>query len=53
MGIINEINGDLDAAVEWTSKSYTDYKNKLALRYLNVLKYRIERNRQLQQQLKE
>jgi len=51
MAIINEINGDLDAAVEWASKSYTDYKNKMALRYLNVLKYRIERNIQLEQQI--
>ena len=51
MAIINEINGDLNAAVEWASKSYTDYKNKKALRYLNVLKYRIERNMQLQQQM--
>jgi len=51
MAIINEINGDLNAAVEWTSKSYTDYKNKMALRYLNVLKYRIERKIQLEQQM--
>ncbi|MBE9511816.1 MAG: hypothetical protein IMY71_13155 [Bacteroidetes bacterium] len=51
MAIINEINGDLNAAIEWTSKSYTDYKNKMALRYLNMLKYRIERNKQLQQQM--
>lgn len=51
MAIINEINGDLNAAVDWASKSYTDYKNKMALRYLNVLKYRIERNIQLQQQM--
>jgi len=51
MAIINEINGDLTAAVEWASNSYTDYKNKKALRYINVLKYRIERNKQLQQQM--
>ncbi|MEN8123892.1 MAG: DUF6340 family protein [Bacteroidota bacterium] len=50
MAIINEINGDLDTAVEWASKSYTDYKNKTALRYLKILKYRIEKNNQLQQQ---
>ncbi|MCH8319014.1 MAG: hypothetical protein IIA88_11070 [Bacteroidetes bacterium] len=50
MAIINEINGDLNAAVEWASKSYTDYENKMALQYINVLKYRIERNKQLQQQ---
>ena len=51
MAIINEINGELNAAVEWASKSYTDYKNKKALQYLNVLKYRIERNKQLQKQM--
>ena len=51
MAIINEINGDLDAAVDWASKSYTDYKNKDALRYLNVLKRRIEKNRVLEQQM--
>ena len=53
MGIINEINGDLDAAVEWTSKSYTDYKIKKALQYLNILNYRIEREIQLQEQMSE
>ena len=53
MGIINEIDGDLDAAVEWTSKAYTDYKNKKALQYLNVLNYRIEREIQLQEQMTE
>ncbi len=47
MAIINEINGDLDAAVKWASKSYTDYKNKTALRYLNILKYRIRQENQL------
>ena len=51
MAIINEINGDLDAAVEWASKSYTDYKDKLALRYIKILNNRINRNRQLQNQL--
>lgn len=50
MAIINEINGDLDEAVKWASRSYTDYKDKLGLKYLNQLKYRIKRNRQLEQQ---
>ncbi len=53
MAIINEINGDLDAAVYWASKSYTDYKNKMALRYLKVLKSRIEKNKRLSQQIAE
>jgi hypothetical protein len=51
MGIINEINGDLDAAVDWTSKSYTDHRNKEALDYLNTLKYRIEKNAELRAQM--
>ena len=48
MAIINEINGDLNTAVDWASRSYTDYKDKMALRYLNLLKNRIEKNKQLQ-----
>ncbi len=52
MAIINEINGNLDTAVEWASKSYSDYNNKLALKYLNILKRRINKNKQLEEQLK-
>lgn len=51
MAIIHEINGDLEAAVEWASKAYTDYKDKRALQYLNILKYRINSNRELHQQM--
>ncbi|MDH5413094.1 MAG: DUF6340 family protein [Flavobacteriaceae bacterium] len=47
MAIINEINGDLNKAIEWASISYTDYKNKNALRYINILKRRVKKNRQL------
>lgn len=47
MAIINEINGDLNSAMDWASKSYTDYRNKDALRYLNILKYRIAQNERL------
>ena len=50
MGIINEINGDLEAAKYWVSKSYTDYENKNALRYLKILRYRQEQNNQLEAQ---
>ena len=50
MAIINEINGDLEAAVDWASKSYTDYRNKDALKYLNILKRRIKKNKLLEQQ---
>lgn len=41
MAIISEINGDLDAAIDWASKAYTDYKNKEALDYLKILKRRV------------
>lgn len=50
MAIINEINGDLDAAVDWASKSYSDYGTKDALDYIRILKDRIYRNEQLRQQ---
>ena len=51
MAIINEINGDLTAAIDWASKSYVDYNNKDALRYLNILKYRLQQNQLLENQL--
>jgi hypothetical protein len=50
MAIISEINSDLDAAITWASKSYVDYKNKKALRYLNILKYRVQQQNILQNQ---
>ena len=49
MAIINEINGNLDAAIDWASKSYVDYKNKEAIRYMDVLNRRVIKNNQLQQ----
>jgi hypothetical protein len=40
MAIISEINGDLDGAISWASKAYENYGVRLALHYLNTLKYR-------------
>lgn len=51
MAIINEINGDLDDAVKWASQSYTDHKNKLALRYLDILWRRIDSRDELEMQM--
>lgn len=51
MAIINEINGDLDNAVKWASQSYTDHKNKLALRYLDILWRRIDSRDELEMQM--
>lgn len=53
MAIINEINGDLEAAVDWAYKAYTDYGNKDALDYIRILKYRIRKNEELRRQLEE
>lgn len=50
MAIINEINGDLDAAVDWAEKSYTLYNNKKALNYLRILRNRIARAEELKRQ---
>jgi len=50
MAIINEINGDLETAITWAEQSYSDYGNKKALRYLNVLKNRKIRNDELKRQ---
>ncbi len=51
MAISNEINGELDEAMQWASKSYTDYNNNYALSYLNTLKYRASQKEVLSQQL--
>ena len=40
MAIISEINGDLDAALTWAQKSYEDFNNRLALRYVRILENR-------------
>ena len=40
MAIINEINGDLDAAIGWAQKGYENYANRLSLYYVNILKNR-------------
>jgi tetratricopeptide (TPR) repeat protein len=40
MGIINEINGNLDEAIKWTQKAYEDYGVRLSLNYIRILKAR-------------
>lgn len=51
MAISNEINGNLEGAMDWVAKSYSDYGDKNALRYLNTLKYRVAEKQELQDQL--
>jgi len=44
MAIINEINGDLNAAIDWASKSYSNFNNREALNYLRILRNRVAKN---------
>jgi hypothetical protein len=50
MAIINEINGDLDNAIEWANKSYEDYNTKPALDYIRILENRRSNNELLKMQ---
>ena len=51
MAISNEINGNLNKAIEFASKAYTDYGNKEALSYVNILKRRVVSQQELDRQL--
>lgn len=50
MAIINEINGDVDKALQWAQKAYEDYNIKLAQRYSYILQNRRVKNEILNQQ---
>ena len=49
MTFYNEIKGDYTKAIEWATKSYTDYENKRALKYIDDLKERIDHQELLNQ----
>ena len=51
MAISHEINGNLTKAIEFASRSYTDYKTKEALQYVNMLKRRVVNQKELERQL--
>jgi hypothetical protein len=50
MGIISEINGDVDGAIMWAQKAYELYGDRLALSYVNVLRQRQNENALLKTQ---
>jgi hypothetical protein len=50
MAIINEINGDLDAALKWAQKSYEDFNDKLGIRYVRILENRMYKSDVLKMQ---
>jgi len=51
MAILGEINGNLDEAITWAQKSYENYNNKLAWRYVNVLRDRKRTAQRLENQM--
>lgn len=53
MAIINEINGNLDLAIDWAQKAYENFNIRKALYYVNILKDRQYRNNLLQNQQQE
>ncbi len=51
MAIISEINGELDEAIEWASRSYADFRTKEALHYIRLLNSRVVEQAELERQL--
>lgn len=50
MAIINEINGDVNAALGWAQKAWGDYGVKQALDYVRILRNRIYKSDVLREQ---
>jgi hypothetical protein len=51
MALACEMDGDLDAAVDWAKKSYVDFQNKKAKYYMNTLDQRIYEQNRLKEQM--
>ena len=47
LALISEIEGDLEKAIEWANISYLTHNNKKALVYVNILKDRLEKQKEL------
>jgi len=50
MGIINEINGDVETALEWAQKAYIDYNIRKSLKYTRILENRLMKREILEEQ---
>ncbi|UCH13392.1 MAG: tetratricopeptide repeat protein [Bacteroidales bacterium] len=53
LALSNEMQGDLDTALQWAEKSYYDFNNKKARNYINTIKRRIADERRLDKQLED
>ena len=47
MAVINEINGNLDSAIDWAREAYATYGTREALQYLRILQNRRAQQEQL------
>lgn len=52
MALASEMDGNLETAIDWAKKAYTDYKMGKALNYLNMLKQRLNDQDRLDEQMK-
>jgi hypothetical protein len=53
MALACEMDGNLETAIDWAKKSYTDYQNKYALSYMRILEQRLNDQYRLDEQMKE
>ena len=51
LAVVNEVRGDLQAAKTWAMRSYSDFNNKKARYYSNILDNRIWEQQKLDQQM--
>ena len=51
LALAAEVQGDLDVALDWAKKSYSDFRNKKALSYSRVLQQRIYDQARLKEQM--
>lgn len=52
MALASEMDGNLEAAIEWAKKAYVDYKIGNALHYLTILQQRLNDQYRLDEQMK-
>lgn len=53
LALASEINGDLETSLEWAKRSYTEFRNKSAREYVNIISRRIMAAEKLKEQMGE
>ncbi|HEY4789640.1 MAG TPA: DUF6340 family protein, partial [Bacteroidales bacterium] len=52
MALACEMDGDLEKAIDWAKKAFTDYNVKSARNYANILQHRLDEQSRLDEQMK-